>query len=189
MLAFAQLTLAVLAVLAGSTHAQSAVASVATRQHGAIALVSGSHVPPITYNNTRMVCLINQERARAGVAPVGIDARLTGVAGDQSTYQAQIGRMTNEGPNGESYQDMVDDSGYVWVRIAENVGWMTTRFADEKGMFDVWMRDDRTRGLLMSGDYIDVGTGGVSGNNGATYFTALVARERGRDTPSNVPAC
>ena len=113
-----------------------------------------------------MLRRVNEERQRAGAAPLSLDSRLMRAAQLHSEYQASIGTMTHEGNGGMGAR--VTAQGYRWSAVAENVA---RGQASVQQVMNDWMNSPGHRRNLLNPRYTQMGWGRA----GANYWTQVFA--------------
>ena len=68
----------------------------------------------------RVVALVNDLRARNGVATVARDSRLDAAADALAAYMARTGRLDHNA-DGSSARDRVQQRGYAFCKVSENI--------------------------------------------------------------------
>jgi uncharacterized protein YkwD len=125
------------------------------------------------------LCLLNQERAANGVAPLAENARLTSASVGYSRQMVDEAFFAHEAPDGATLVDRLTGAGYPVddaLVVGENIGWGSGTLASARSMVAAWMASPGHRANLLSGDYTEVGLGVVLGtpddrSAGATYTT------------------
>lgn len=64
---------------------------------------------------------LNQERARAGLAPVSLNDKLRAAAQAHAFDMVRMGFFDHASPNGARPADRVAAQGYNWCHVAENI--------------------------------------------------------------------
>jgi len=118
------------------------------------------------YDNTKMLCLVNQERVAAGLEPLGLDSRLTASSQQHCDDQASMNSMTHDGSDGSQPGDRVQSSGYSWQTVAENVAY---GYGDEEECMKQWMESPGHRENIL-GPYTQFGSA-VAYSGSTPYYT------------------
>ena len=128
------------------------------------------------------LCLVNQERARAGELPLQVSAQLTQVA--QQHSEAMVGEdyFSHTAPDGETQLERVIASGYipnsqVGYTVGENIAWATSYLATPSAIVAAWIASPEHLANILGGEYRDSGIGVypavaaslAEGQVGATY--------------------
>ena len=144
----------------------------------AVSLVAGE-----TYNDVSMLCLVNKERQRAGLSPLGLDSRLTSAAYAHSKDQARMRKMSHTGSDGSSASKRVSRAGYNWRSVGENVAYGYNSMAE---VMRQWMNSSGHRANILGKQFTMFGSGCADAGS-TRYFTQTFASDGGKAT--NVPNC
>ncbi|MGK5639426.1 CAP domain-containing protein [Streptomyces sp. URMC 126] len=118
--------------------------------------------------------LVNAERARAGVPPVSVDARLVEAARRHADGMARQGRPTSEGPSGISVFQQVTACGYAYLGLAES---LVSGPRSPAAFLEFCLRDARSSGPVRDPALTATGVArAVDARTGDTFWTALWAR-------------
>lgn len=134
------------------------------------------------YDPVKMLCLVNQQRQRAGRKPLGMSKALENAAQKHSDDQARMRSMTHTGSDGSSPGDRVSRAGYNWNGVAENVAY---GYSDEEECMRQWMNSPGHRENIL-GDYTHFGSA-VSKSGGTPYYTQDFGKQSG--SYGNFPVC
>jgi uncharacterized protein YkwD len=126
------------------------------------------------------LCLLNQQRAAQGVAPLVENAALSSASAGYSQRMVAQGFFAHQSPDGGTLVDRLTGAGYLgddepWL-VGENIGWGQGGLATPRSMVSAWMNSPGHRENLLSADYTEVGLGLALGTPvdqswGATYTT------------------
>ena len=135
------------------------------------------------YSNVGMLCLVNEQRQRYGLPPLGLDERLTRSAQEHSDDQAYMHRMTHTGSDGSSPSDRIQSFGFNWLNSGENVAY---GYNGMHAVMQAWMRSPGHRANILSPQFRMFGSA-VAMSDGTAYYT----QDFGNDgTPArNIPNC
>lgn len=122
-----------------------------------------------------VVALTNQERARAGLPPLTIDAKLNEAAQNHSNDMARRGVLTHYGPNGESPGDRISAAGYDFRMWAENAA---MGFRSAATVMNGWMNSPGHRANILNPSVTEVGVGIAYTSSGSPYWTQVFAAPR-----------
>jgi uncharacterized protein YkwD len=126
------------------------------------------------------LCLINQQRAKNGLAPLKDNGRLDSAAAQHSEDMVQNNYFDHTGPSGETFDSRIMTSGYVpggWdYMLGENIAAGTLGLATPAAIVAAWMSSPEHRANILA-DFRDSGIGVVAqapaqyagGQAGATY--------------------
>jgi uncharacterized protein YkwD len=166
---------AVAAALAVAALCAPAVAS-ADDCAGADLVPAAGNLPAVSQAT---LCLLNQQRAANGVAPLAENGKLTNASTGYSQRMVAEAFFDHEAPDGMNLVDRLTGAGYAIDDapvVGENIGWAQGDLASARSMVQAWMASPGHRANLLSGDYTEVGLGVVLGTPddralGATYTT------------------
>ena len=133
------------------------------------------------------LCLLNEQRAAAGLRPVAENAALTRASRDYSQLMVDQKFFAHESPDGTDVVDRVTSAGYLranedgWV-VGENLAWAQGNLASPRNVVQAWMDSPGHRHNILAADYKEIGVGIVLGTPypgpaGATFTTDFGARE------------
>ncbi|WP_304454099.1 CAP domain-containing protein [Nocardiopsis sp. YSL2] len=125
----------------------------------------GDSVTAASSQVTRVVELVNSERADAGCGSLRVDDRLTAAAQEHSEDMDARGYMAHESPEGEGPGDRAARHGYdAWG--AENVA---KGQQNAQQVMDAWMNSPGHRANILNCDLVAIGVG-ESGNAWTQLF-------------------
>lgn len=143
------------------------------------------------------LCLLNQQRAAAGLAPLSEQAQLDQASTAYSALMVKEGFFAHVAPDGSQLTDRLTAVGYLgqpgsWF-VGENIAWGESYLATPAQIVNAWMNSEGHRANILSSDYRDIGIGialGVptSSNPGATYTTDFGSRSSDPANPTAAPA-
>jgi uncharacterized protein YkwD len=107
-----------------------------------------------------MLAEVNAIRARAGRAPLTLDARLSRAALAHSADMLNSGRMTHSGTDGSDPGRRITRAGYAWRSYRENVG---AGYRDLRQAMAGWMGSAGHRDNILAADVTQIGLGLASG--------------------------
>lgn len=117
--------------------------------------------------------LVNDERKRAGEAPLRVSQRLT-LASRGHSYDMALRRyLGHDGPAGDTPAERVRSVGIDYVKLGENI------FTESGGNFGdlgeralkEWMASPGHRANILSPDFTATGVGVARATDGTTYVT------------------
>jgi uncharacterized protein YkwD len=128
------------------------------------------------------LCLVDQERALHGEAPLRVDTRLERAAQLHSQQMVSEGYFNHVSPSGETPVDRVKAAGYipssrVGYTIGENIAWGTLAFETPQAIVNAWIASPEHLANILEAHYEDTGFGVAIGvplspaeaRPGATY--------------------
>lgn len=152
-------------------------------QHRAVAACSASHAEvraaAIRSARDATLCLLNRVRARYGLRPFRLNAKLSHAARAHSHDMVRHRYFAHESRNGRSPFDRMRATHYVprnaaWW-LGENIGWGSGTLSEPAAMVRAWMHSPPHRANILSRHFRDIGIGiapgAPIGGRGATYTT------------------
>jgi uncharacterized protein YkwD len=138
----------------------------------------GPSVNPAEHSDPegRLITLMNQSRAKAGLRPLKPSGLLGEVARSHSREMSAGDFFSHTGPTGSGPMERLERAGYAWKAFGENIG--CGEDSPEKILLS-WMNSSDHRENVLDPAYTEVGIGLVRGGKCRTYWTALFARPRG----------
>src|SRR3954453_9996308 len=140
------------------------------------------------------LCLLNDERAAAGLRPLTIAPGLTQPSAAYSARMVAENFFAHESPDGATLTDRLTAAGYIdpdgdWV-VGENIAWGQGDLGTARNIMIAWMNSPGHRHNILTGEFTEVGIGIVPGTPGdpswgATYTTD-VGNTRGDTTSAAV---
>jgi uncharacterized protein YkwD len=136
-----------------------------------------SAAPPMSQRGASpeqgVLSLLNQERARRGLAPLRLDPQLAAVARAHSKDMCRRGYFDHRSPDGRSPWDRLKAAGIQFRAAAENiaVGYRSARAAH-----DGWMTSPGHRANRLNPGFTRMGVGLVTCQGQVPYWTEVFAR-------------
>lgn len=131
------------------TGAQSAAAACANRGLGDVARVSEREIATL--------CETNEFRARQGMKPLHLDARLSAAARAHARDMHDRGYFDHVAPGGRTFVDRIGASGYGSYRAAsENIA---MGYSTPSEVVQGWIDSPGHRANMLGGPYRDIGIG------------------------------
>ena len=137
------------------------------------------------------LCLLNDERAGAGLRPLAEAQGLTQPSAAYSARMVQENFFAHVAPDGASLTDRLEAARYInpdgdWT-VGENIAWGQGNLATPRNIMVAWMNSPGHRANILTGEYTEVGLGVVPGTPGdpswgATYTTDFGAVTRATPT-------
>jgi uncharacterized protein YkwD len=127
------------------------------------------------------LCLVNEQRRQAGLAPLRENPKLDGVARAHSHDMVRRDYFDHTAPGPVTFDRRIRRSGYLSraarYDVGENLGEGTRLSATPESIVSAWMRSPEHRANILSADYRDSGIGVAAavpasfghGAPGATY--------------------
>lgn len=125
----------------------------------------------------RLIVLMNQTRAKAGLRPLKPSRILGDVARSHSREMSAGNFFSHTNLDGWGPQERLERAGFAWKAFGENLG--CGQDSPEKILL-TWMNSASHRATMLDPAYTEVGVGLVRGGECRIYWTALFARPWGR---------
>lgn len=110
-----------------------------------------------------LVCLHNEERAKAGVASLSPDARLIAAAQKHADDMVASLYFGHDSLDGVSPFDRMRREGYIGAKVVWNAGetiaWASGSRATPRVVMDSWLASTSQRLTLLAPDFRDIGVG------------------------------
>jgi uncharacterized protein YkwD len=157
-------------------------------RHGVRAACASSHASiergALRRARLATLCLLNRVRARAGLAPLKLNPKLTRVARRHSREMVRRGYFGHTSANGRSPFDRILRARYVprnasWW-LGENIGWGSASRGQPIALVRMWLASPPHRANILSRTFREIGIGIAIGvpvrgahaaARGATYTT------------------
>jgi len=142
----------------------------------------------LTKLEQQVVTLVNQKRAKHGLAKLRVHARLQAAARAHSTEMSNRKYFSHSSAGGESFERRIirygyKRSGYSYWAAGENIAWGGGLYATASAVVNSWMRSPGHRAVILTRKFRDVGLGAVVCKSGysscpvpVTFFTLDVGR-------------
>nr|DAE89098.1 MAG TPA: extracellular protein containing a SCP protein containing a SCP [Caudoviricetes sp.]DAN15374.1 MAG TPA: extracellular protein containing a SCP protein containing a SCP [Bacteriophage sp.] len=113
----------------------------------------------------RILELVNQERARIGVAPLEVDPRINASAQEKADDMVNRNYRDHVSPEGiHGYELVFKHTGGECRRASENLTWRTDNSSDtSRDAFNSWMNSEPHRKALQNPKYTKTGIGVKNG--------------------------
>ncbi|HEY0814257.1 MAG TPA: CAP domain-containing protein [Pseudonocardia sp.] len=122
-----------------------------------------------------VVVRTNAERARHGVPPLTVDARLAHAAQAHSADMVRRSFFAHENPDGRQVWDRAVAAGYLYRKVAENIA------AGQRSAQEVvlgWMNSPGHRANILDGELTQIGVGCAEGGSYGFYWTQVFGTPR-----------
>lgn len=125
-----------------------------------------------------LIKLMNEERSKAGVAPLTVSDKL--MEGAMTRANEQPTYYSHTRPNGTNFSTIYDEVNYGWSKIAENINEgsdnsLTPNMTAAQAM-ETWMKSAGHRANILDPDLTEVGVGAVNkkgADNAENYWVQL----------------
>lgn len=112
--------------------------------------------------------LVNQERAKAGLAPVTLSAQLSSAANIRSREIKQSFSHTR--PDGTSFSTAIRQAGISYQGSGENIAYGQP---SPQAVMNAWMNSQGHRANILNSRYTSIGVGYYEDSRGVPYWTQL----------------
>ncbi len=102
-----------------------------------------------------VIDLTNQERIKAGVAPLLKSLQLTTSATAKACHLRDNDYWAHIAPDGTTPWDFFDEAGYVYLYAGENL----CKYYDEARCMKAWMISEKHRDNILDSKFKEIGTG------------------------------
>jgi len=124
-------------------------------------------------------CLLNAQRAQAGLAPLAADRRLARAARRYSQAMVRQRFFDHVSPQGSTLDRRVRAAGYSERTVGETIGWGAGTLAGPAAIVQGWMSSPPHRAIIMDGRFRDVGLGVAAGSPAGTGDATTVTANFG----------
>ncbi|MFH7241329.1 MAG: CAP domain-containing protein [Spirulina sp.] len=121
-----------------------------------------------------LLTLVNAERQRAGVAPLRLNDKLAAAAQRQADDMAANRNLSHQGSDGSTMRTRIDDTGYGWTAIGENVAMGQP---NPEAVMRSWMNSAGHRRNILNPNFQELGVGYAEGG-GRPYWVQVFAKPR-----------
>lgn len=129
---------------------------------------------------TRMLELVNAERAKVQQPPLAFEARLTAAACRHAKDLARGGPLSHRGSDGSDLTDRLTGSGYPFSMAAEN---LAAGIATPDETVWLWSGSPGHRRNMLTADFRDAGIAHLPGAGGEVWVLVLGRQRVVSDTP------
>jgi uncharacterized protein YkwD len=125
----------------------------------------------------KVFAAINEERKKNNRKPLTLNKRLAVAARKHSQRMVRDQFFDHEDPGGKGPSERVEDEGYRWSRVGENIA-MNSGYKDPVPQAVAgWMKSPGHRRNILDGDFTESGIG-IARVGKRVYFTQVFARPR-----------
>src|SRR3954452_8907224 len=131
------------------------------------------------------VCLLNEQRAAAGLGPLSASAPLATTAQHYAEYMVSDAHFAHQGETGHNVVTRVLGTDPTladrWLVLGENLGWGTYGMATPRSMVQGWMNSPTHRDNILYPKFDEIGVGitpgaRVAGRDGALTYTPVFGK-------------
>ena len=127
--------------------------------------------PALTENNKleqEVATLVNQERAKLGLAPLKLNLELSNVARTKSQDMATNNYFSHQSPTYGSPFDMMKSFGIKYMAAGENIAMGQPTAAS---VMNGWMNSPGHKANILNSNFTEIGVGVAKNSNGTIYWT------------------
>ncbi|SFQ30344.1 CAP domain-containing protein [Salibacterium halotolerans] len=118
----------------------------------------------------QVIALTNEEREKAGLAPLKPYSELSDVARDKSKDMRDAGYFSHNSPNYGSPFDMMDSYGIDYQGAGENIA---AGQRSPEQVVEGWMNSKGHRENILNEDFTHIGVGHAEGGSYGHYWTQM----------------
>lgn len=119
-------------------------------------------------NAERVVELVNEERAKAGLNPLALKKETEAAALIRA--QEIVTSFSHTRPDGRAFSTVLTDNKIPFRGAGENIAW-GQKTPEE--VMNAWMNSDGHRANILNAKYTEIGVGYYQSANGRSYWTQL----------------
>jgi uncharacterized protein YkwD len=124
-------------------------------------------------------CLVNQQRAGAGLGALAHDARLARAARRFSSSMVREAFFAHVSPQGSTLGARARAAGYPGRTLGETLGWGSGGLATPAAIVQTWMESPPHHAVIMSGAFRRIGLGVAMGSPAGAPEAATVTADFG----------
>ncbi|WP_328475959.1 CAP domain-containing protein [Streptomyces sp. NBC_00377] len=143
------------------TTAPTSTTTAAPKPPATTAPATGTATPTVT----RVVALVNSERAKVGCSPVTLNAKLSQAAQAHSADMASHNTMSHTGSDGSDPGQRITRAGYLWSTYGENVAY---GYSTPEQVMAGWMASAGHKRNILDCGFKEIGVGVAQPGN---YWT------------------
>jgi uncharacterized protein YkwD len=134
---------------------------------------SPEKVSGLTEQETEILGLVNQQRARGGLPPLKFSPRLAVIARGHSYDMAMRHYLAHNSPDGVAPGDRISGVGIGYRTVGENI--YMDDYADSADVprraMNRWLKSPEHLANIISGEFTETGVGIAQSADGNTYVT------------------
>lgn len=146
--------------------------------------------------NASVLCLVNGERAAAGLSALAANSQLAQAAEGMCKRMVSEKFFAHETPDGKTVVDRVEPTGYIpnsgdWV-VGENLAWGSGALSTPQAIVNGWMNSPGHKANVLASDYKDIGVAAcmgapAEGKSGGTVYVHNFGAKSGADVDASLP--
>ena len=144
-----------------------------------------AHAEVIPGAADRVLVLVNEARAQAGLAPLTRDPQLDSSAQGFSDYMASANFYAHNGPDGSTPLSRMNAVGFPGTGTwGENIA---AYYSDADSVIQVWLASPGHRANILGTAWDVIGVGAYKGAGDKKMYTVLFADKCGSTAPTPTP--
>ncbi|HEX4718070.1 MAG TPA: CAP domain-containing protein [Thermoleophilaceae bacterium] len=146
--------------------------------------------------NSAILCLVNGERADAGLPALNENPQLDQAATGMAQRMVNEHFFSHDTPDGKNIVDRIEPTGYIpdssdWV-VGENLAWGSGALSTPQAIVNGWMNSPGHRANILAPDYKDIGLAATMGApspdlTGGTVYVNNFGAKSGADLNARLP--
>lgn len=116
----------------------------------------------------QVVKLVNEERAKAGLPALKMDADITAAANVRAKEIVQ--KFSHTRPNGSNFSTVLKEQGVSFRGSGENIAWGQK---SPEQVMNAWMNSEGHRANILNKNYKNIGVGYYQNEKGVNYWVQL----------------
>jgi len=146
--------------------------------------------------NAAILCLVNAERADAGLPALTQNAQLDRAAVGMAQRMVTEHFFSHDTPDGKNVVDRIKPTGYIpnsgdWV-VGENLAWGSGALSTPQAIVNGWMNSAGHKANILAPDYKDIGLAAAMGSpstsvSGGTVYVNDFGAKAGADPKLKLP--
>lgn len=110
-----------------------------------------------------VLCLLNRERTKRGLAALRDNPKLSGAAAGHSASMRWGSFFAHDGPRGDTFASRIQATGYTnrarrWL-IGENIAWGSYELGTPSSLVEAWMNSPPHRENILEARFRAIGVG------------------------------
>ena len=126
-----------------------------------------------------VVCVVNAQRAEAGIAALRHDRNLARAARRFSKAMVAQRFFGHVSPAGSTLDERADAAGFSGSTLGETIGWGSGHLATPAAIVTGWMNSPPHRAIILDGGFRRIGLGVASGSPSGEVGGATVTADFG----------
>jgi uncharacterized protein YkwD len=124
-------------------------------------------------------CVVNVQRAQAGLAALTHDRKLARAARRFSRAMVAQRFFAHESPAGSTLDERAQAAGFSGSTLGETIGWGSGHLATPAAIVSGWMNSPPHRAIILDGCFRHIGLGVASGSPAGAAGAATVTADFG----------